>query len=394
MWKLGLSQEVEYADFPLENPASLVFGNIARATQGKTVQLAPLGNGDDRQVFQTFKLPKTPLTYLNAVGQTPPETPELEIYVNDLKWDFVPSLFGHGPKEQIYIVREDEEGVSWVQFGDGKTGSRLPPGKNNVQARYRTGTGALGGMKPGSKPQAGRLLAGLDKIQMPGEAGFGSQPETGGHAREAAPGKVQSLGRLVSIQDFEKEALGISGVLKARAAWDLNYNSSLVRLTVLLQSGHAVSDVQALMTDYNRSRGPNRFPVLVEQGEFNYLFVQLSVGQDPAWQADLLEAAIRLALGESQAAGADDSNAKGLLSLADRKFNEDEWASRIEAVVQNVPGVLWARATAFGSLGTADDPETLDWPQGSALVRNEKAACGDKQVLALNPKHLKIQFVK
>src|SRR4029453_4030171 len=113
------------------------------------------------------------------------------------------------------------ENRSWVQFGDGVTGARLPSGLKNVVAVYRTGTGAFGPLKPKSKGQAGARPEDLDGIQLPGVVSGGSEPEDGDSARAAAPGKIQSLDRLVSLQDFESETLAISGVTKASAAWQL-----------------------------------------------------------------------------------------------------------------------------------------------------------------------------
>src|SRR4029453_12594529 len=100
-----------------------------------------------RATFQTFKLPKSPLTYLTAPSDTPPETPELEIHVAGRKWQHVSSFFNYGPKDEVYIVREDAAGDSWVQFGNGKTGARLPSGRQNVMVRFRVGTGARGPLK-------------------------------------------------------------------------------------------------------------------------------------------------------------------------------------------------------------------------------------------------------
>ena len=43
------------------------------------------------------------------------------------RWTRVDSLFAQGPDAEVYIVREDADGSSWVQFGDGGgfgTGSR------------------------------------------------------------------------------------------------------------------------------------------------------------------------------------------------------------------------------------------------------------------------------
>ena len=129
----------------------------------------------------------------------------------------VSSFFNQGPDEQIYIIREDAENNSWVQFGDGNTGSRLPSGVKNIVAQYRTGTGAYGVLKEETTVQAGGKVKHLDKIKLPGVISGGSEPEHEVNAREAAPGKIQSLDRLVSLKDFESETLGIAGVSKASA---------------------------------------------------------------------------------------------------------------------------------------------------------------------------------
>ena len=51
------------ADFDEAAPTVTVFGNLVDASQGKAERDAVLGNGDNRQVWQTFPLPKSPLTY-------------------------------------------------------------------------------------------------------------------------------------------------------------------------------------------------------------------------------------------------------------------------------------------------------------------------------------------
>ena len=226
--RVTLDATVAYPDYDNDAPSTVVYGNVALATQGKSERATPLGNGDSRAAFQTFKLPKAPLTYLTDAAASPPEVPELEIRVDDLLWTRVPTLFGHGPEEQVYIVREDADGNSWVQFGDGLTGAQLPSGIANVVAVERSGQGAFGALKPGTKAQAGARATGLDKVELPGVVSGGQPPEDGDDARAAAPGRVQSLGRVVSIRDFETEALAIAGVTLAAAAWQLVDNVAAV----------------------------------------------------------------------------------------------------------------------------------------------------------------------
>ena len=406
---ITLGYTFDYLDFPNEKPTVNVFGNLADATQGKTEAEAALGNGDNRQTFQLFKLPKSPLTYLLSLGATPPETPSLEIYVNDRLWTMVPTFFDRQYDEEIYIVREDAAGDSWVQFGDGKTGARLPSGVKNVTAKYRTGTGAFGNLKPDTKVQGGARLDKLDKIQMPGVAEGGSTPEDGDNAREAAPGKIQSLGRLVGLKDFESETLAISGVTRASASWELEDNMPTVFVTVLMETGREkeIASVEEVLAGYNRCRGPYRFPVKVREGRLQYVSVDVTYGLDPTYREDVVTAAIQQALGATNlppalgtqpadaATQPGDATMRGLFSVRERRFRESEYATRIEGTVQNVAGVLWAQVADFTSLGEAFDssnlpidPATLPLPL--TKTPHERISCDGLHILALHSKHLVI----
>jgi hypothetical protein len=381
---------LNFADFPNENPTVTVYGNLVEATQGKTEQEAPLGNGDARQAFQTFKLPKSPLTYKLSAGEAPPEAPELEIYVNGRRWQRVSSFFGRKYDEEIYIVREDADDVSWVQFGDGRTGARLPSGVKNVVAKYRTGTGAYGALKPDTTVQAGAKLDGLDKIRMPAAASGGSGPEDGENAREAAPGKIQSLDRLVSLKDFESETLAISGVARATAAWQLEENIPTVVLTVLMDTGRdqEIERVREVLAAYDRCRGPQRFPIMLRQGKRQYVAVSIDFSYDATSRKELVEEAIRRALGTNDGKlGSKQTPPPGLFSLRKRRFGQREYATTIAGVVQNVAGVVWVKVKAFNSLGDAAD--VLDISP-VPFVYGETVACDGEHVLSLYAGHLEL----
>ena len=381
---------LNHMDFPNENPFVTVYGNLVEATQGKTEAEAPLGNGDARQAFQTFKLPKSPLTYTLSAGDAPPEAPELEIYVNGRRWRRVSSFFGRKYDEEIYIVREDAEDVSWVQFGDGRTGARLPSGVKNVVAKYRTGTGAFGALKPDTTVQAGAKLDRLDRIRMPAAASGGSEPEDGENAREAAPGKIQSLDRLVSLKDFESETLAISGVARATAAWQLEENIPTVVLTVLMETGRdqEIEQVREVLAEYDRCRGPQRFPVMLRQGKRQHVAVSIDFSYDASFRKESVEEEIRRALGTHDGKiGGKESSPHGLFSLRRRRFGQREYLTTIAGVVQNVAGVVWVKVKALYSLGDAED--VIDIPP-IPFVSSETLACDGEHVLSLYAGHLEL----
>jgi hypothetical protein len=366
--------------FPKDQPPVWVYGNLARATQGKTEKPAVLGNGDARAEFLTLAIPKAPLTYLLSSSATPPEVAQLVVTVDGIEWTQVSSLLACGPKDQVYIVREDRTGQSYIQFGDGETGARTSSGAGNIEATYRTGAGAYGPMKPGSEPSAGARLPLLDTISMAGESSGGTQSEDGENARSAAPAKVQSLGRLVTLRDYESEAQAIPGVTAVSAAWAVVDNIPLVVLTVLMETGRAaeIAAVTNVLLHYNVCRGPQRHAILVRPGVRRYAFCDIAIALAPGFLEQNVFPNIRAALAK--------------LFSKKRAFGEREYRSRIEGIVQGVEGVLWNTVTSLGDLGPSDEPEKLLLPVPPRPVV-ETLACGASEMLALFPAHLTLTAV-
>jgi hypothetical protein len=374
------------ADFPLSDPMIVVFGNVAPMTQGKTQAVALLGNGDARQIYQSFQLPKAPLTWLLNEALTPPREPEVKILVNQIQWTEVGSLFASGPKDQVYILREDSSGNTWVQFGDGVNGATLPSGIGNVTALYRTGNAANGWRQSGAKPQANGRVAGLSQLRLYEEVTGGTADEDSSHVRQTAPGRVEELGRVVSLSDFEYEALALPGVEKALAVWDTEENIPLLKLTVLMSDDTPaqLSSVQAAMSEANTDRGTDRFPVLVVDASLEYVYVAVAIGLLPGYQNDPVLAAVMSALGVLPSDGSTGPTG-GLFSVDRRSLGEEEYSSRIQGTLQNVEGVSWVEVTALGSLGAAEDPSKLAVPSPALL--SPTISCANNRVLALYTAH-------
>lgn len=393
LYPIDLSADVTYADFPNDDPTISVYGNLADADEGKTMPEVPIGSGDATQRFQNFKVPKAPLTYHIVPENTPAETPELEIYVDGRLWTRVETFFDRGAKEQIYIVREDADGNSWVQFGDGKNGARLNSGVKNVTALYRMGSGSFGPLKADTKAQASAKLKNLDKILMPAEATGGAPAESGDNARNAAPGKVQSLGRIVSLKDFESEASAVPGVALASASWQLVDGIPSIVITVLMETGRGseIDAVRETLDSYNRLRGAGLHPIEAVQGKRLYVSASVEYALKATYRADVVEPAVRLALGVNYAGATRDEDQTGLFSLRRRQFGHAEYASSIEGTVQNVEGVLWAKVTAFATLNDSDDPKTII--PLSTLSSASVLECDANHVLSLYDKHLTLTSV-
>lgn len=366
--------------FPKDDPPVWVYGNVVAATQGKTQKPVVLGNGDSRASFLTFPIPKVPLTNLLSASATPPQVPQLVVTVDNIEWTPVASLIAAGPRDQVYIVREDSTGKSFVQFGDGETGARPPSGVGNIAATYRTGIGAHGGLKPGASADPGAKITGLDSISMLDDATGGAPPEDPNNARQAAPGKIQSLGRLVSLRDYETETLAIPGVSAARAAWQIVDGVPVVAITVLTETGRAseIGAITTLLNNYNICRGPQRYPIVVIAGARAWAYAEVSIALAPSFGQDTVFGAVGDALAE--------------LFAVSRGFGAREYRSRIEGVIQNVPGVAWNEVTALGALGPSDDPAALTLP-APPRPRLDTLPCDAATILALHPAHLALSAV-
>ncbi len=200
------------------NSSVTINANVALATHGDTVQSEVLGSGDASQAYQSFTLRKGPLTYITAPTQAGSVLSTLKVYVNGVEWHEVPTLYGHGPRERIFTTRADDSGKTIVQFGDGNMGARLPTGQENVQATYRTGSGAQGALKAGQLSLLLTRPLGVKSATNPLSTTGSDNGEVGEDARRNAPVLMQTLSRLVSLQDYAKFAQAYTGIAKASAS--------------------------------------------------------------------------------------------------------------------------------------------------------------------------------
>ena len=212
-----------------------ICANVAQATHGETVA-EPLGDGDARRTFQRFRLKSGPLTHV-AARNLRGMAPALEIRVNRVRWDLVEDFRAAGPSDRVYILRLDDEGGAHVIFGDGIRGARLPTGQANIEALYRRGAGLAGHLEAGqlsllaTKPQA------LKGVTNPLPPAGGADGETLEDARRNAPMGVLTLGRAVSLRDYEDFAQGFAAVAKARADWTFDGFARPILVTVAGQQG-------------------------------------------------------------------------------------------------------------------------------------------------------------
>lgn len=196
------------------------FGNIIGVSRGESVEQEILGSGDATVANQVFKLKKKPLTYFPAPSVANDQGVEntLRVYVNGVRWKEVPGFFNKGKDAQIYIVRQDDEGDSFVTFGDGIRGMRLPTGVDNVIGYYRYGAESPT-PPPSTINQIGKPVTDLSSVSNPLAAEGGDDQEGPEGLRKYAPKSILTLGRIVSIQDIDAVTRTVAGVRNVQVEW-------------------------------------------------------------------------------------------------------------------------------------------------------------------------------
>ncbi len=160
--------------------------------------------------------------------------------MDDVLWQQVDTLLGATPRQRAYVSRIDDDGTVMIEFGDGKTGARLPSGLENVRAKYRYGTGAAGMVKPNQLSLLMSSILGVTRVTNPQAPSGAADPEHLSEARQNAPFTVLTLGRIVSLQDFEDFSRAFTGVGKAQATWLWDGEQRMVHLTVAAKLSNGI----------------------------------------------------------------------------------------------------------------------------------------------------------
>lgn len=331
----NILQSQKYSTLQFEDPLQFSYdrttiavqANVVQATHGEIVQEI-LGSGDGSVVFQNFALKDPPLTYVSAPTETGTET-TLEVRVNDVLWEESSTLFGLGERDRKYAVRHEDDGMVRVLFGDGKSGERLPTGPENVTAVYRKGIGPEGEIAANKLRIVQNAPVGISEVDNPLPASGSSSPEAADEARQRAPFSVLTLGRIVSLKDFQDFARGFGGIGKARATSLWQEEVQLVYITIAGEGGAAVLTNSELYLNLGRAldrvRDPFQ-PVRIASFEPLYFNVAAKLLIDSTYIVERVFAAAELAVRE-------------YFAFVNREFGQEVTVAELIQILEAVEGV-------------------------------------------------------
>jgi photosystem II stability/assembly factor-like uncharacterized protein len=360
------------------DPATVsINANVVPATHGETVQEV-LGSGDGTATNQTFTLKKPPLTYVSAATPSGSES-TLEVRVNQVRWQEVPSLYQRSPLETVYIVRRSETGVTTLTFGDGKSGARLPSGLENVTAVYRSGLGLAGQVQAQTLSLLKTRPLGIREVTNPLPATGAADPETIAEARTSAPLAIRTLDRIVSLQDYEDFTRAFAGIGKAQAVVLWTGDTQQVHITVAANRGVSVLPGTALYDNLVQAINVNRDPlrrVQVESYEPLLFNLEATVLIDPRYLPETVLTQVTTALQQT-------------FTFEKRAFSQSVTASEAIAAIQAISGVI---AVDLDALYLRNLPKRLEQRLVALPARLEvdSGIIKPAQLLLLNPAGIRL----
>ena len=311
--------------------ATTVNANVGLATAGSSVSEI-MGSGSAATPNQSFNLKQTPLTYVQAVTPTGRQS-TLKVTANGVAWSEVQTLYEQGPSQQVFSVLNQPGGGTTVQFGDGVEGATLPTGQNNVQANYRVGSGAAGNVAAGAITTLMDRPLGVSGVTNPQAATGGQDAQSVNDIQANAPLSVLTLGRAVSITDYQNFAATFAGIAKASAIWVPSGPGRGVFLTVAAAGGAALPPgnptLAALIAALQAYGNP-----LVPIHAFSFLETLFSVKADLTYEPGANQSAVN-GVNTAVIAALQEE-----YSFANRTFGQGVTADEIAALIQGVPGVV------------------------------------------------------
>lgn len=370
---LTLESDLAHAYIP---SSVTINANVARATQGETVEGEVLGSGDASQPYQHFSLLEGPLTYVQAPTESG-RASTLSISVDGIPWQEVHSLVDSGPRDHVYAIHLEDDGSVTVQFGDGKYGARLPTGDDNVVANYRKGAGQQGLVKP---EQINLLLTrplGVKSVVNPLSPTGAIDPETPDDARRTAATTIFTLGRVVSKSDYEQFILAFTGIAKAQASVIWNAQTRRVYITL---AGPTTPEQ------------PNGTEIAEDSSLYRKIASSLHDASDPAIPFKMVS--YRTALFRMAVYVKTDPTQGGVLSAVEQKlrtsfafdartFGQSVTLKEVVSVIQSVPGVITVRVDKLYRVGNT--PAKNDILEANSLGLDSNGRVALAELLILSP---------
>jgi hypothetical protein len=334
-----------------ERTATTVNANVGLATQGLSVSEI-LGSGSAATPNQAFLLKQAPLTFVQSPTPTG-RLSTLAVTVDDVAWKEEGSLYQQPRTARVFATLNRVEGYTDILFGDGVEGATLPTGQNNIRANYRIGSGLAGNVAAGSITTLMDRPLGVSGVNNPQASTGGQDAQSVDGIRDNAPLSVLTLGRAVSVTDYQNFARSFAGIAKAYAIWIPSGPGRGVFVTVAAAGGSALPPGNATLDNLVaalQNFGNPLIPIHAQSFLETLFSFSADIKYDPAYDAAAVKQTVLDTLRQHY-------------SFDARTFGQGVSSDEIAAFIQAVPGVVAVNVTSLapGPTSRAGDLVRGQW---------------------------------
>ena len=334
-----------------DRTVTTVNANVGLATAGRSVSEI-MGNGSAATPNQRFSLRQFPMTYVQSPTATG-RLSTLQVRANGVLWKEVRTLYQQPPTASVFDTLKQSDGTTDVLFGDGVEGATLPTGQNNIQATYRVGSGSATNVAAGSITTLVDRPLGVSGVINPEAATGGQDPQSVDDIRSNSPLSVLTLGRAVSITDYQNYAATFAGIAKAYAIWIPSGPGRGVFLTVAGAGGVTLPAGNPTLTNLITSLqnyGNPLIPINAVTFLETLFRISADIEYDPAYDATAVKAAIVKSLRQQY-------------NFASRSFGQGVSGDEVAAFIQAIPGVIAVnvKSLKIGVTSAAGDLASGSW---------------------------------
>jgi len=323
----------------------IIRGNVVLAGHGEGKPEKILGSGNAAKSNQEFTLEVEQVSFTPDATKSSGVAAAIEVEVAGRVWEQVSTLKDSVPGDHHYAIRMTEEGYVKILFGDGKHGRRLPSGKNNIQVRYRVGSGLAGNVPVGGfeKPVKPHPL--VKEVHQPLRAAGGGDMEDMASLRENAPSTLLALERAVSLADFSHLAAAQSSVWQAKAFSQILHGgrTESVKVVIVPADGVRSTEINEAIRSFLQKQALPGVQVTVDHFVEKRFSLSITVRvKTDEFIAEEVEKAVASALVDH-------------FTLKNRKLREPLYLSEVYKVVEGVKGVENSNCEIFEQPSEQDE---------------------------------------
>ncbi|MEE8058703.1 MAG: hypothetical protein V3T17_12870 [Pseudomonadales bacterium] len=304
--ELSLMTEVSLVDdnqlslaepLPAGSTASniILHANVVLVGHGEQKAQAPLGSGSGVASHQSFIFPVAGLSFIADSAFSKGVRADIVVKVDDIIWQEVESLVSSEPTDRHYTVHLTEAGTLKLTFGDGRHGQRLPTGRDNVSIRYRQGSGTAGNLAANRLTTIVNSNPLVEQVRQPIATSGGSELQGFAGIRQSVVTRFSTLGRAISVADFENLIIDLASVSQAKASLSASQG---VKLVVLPSDASSLSaTLESTLLSFLQARSTPGVDIVLES--YVPLYINLDITVFVIDKTDTLEATLEQALSEA-----------------------------------------------------------------------------------------------